>query len=91
MSVFVIAYDVSDDRRRSRLASLLSRYGSRLQLSVFECELQPEQFSYILAEAEQLLEPSDLLHAFPQCGVCLEQRGRLGPARSVVLESYYII
>lgn len=33
----VIAYDVADDGRRERLATLLSAYGPRVQLSVFEC------------------------------------------------------
>ena len=34
---YVVTYDVADDRRRERLASLLSGYGPRVQLSVFEC------------------------------------------------------
>jgi len=37
--IAVIAYDVADDRRRERLALLLSGYGPRVQLSVFEATL----------------------------------------------------
>lgn len=36
---FVIAYDISDDRRRDQMADLLGRYGRRVQWSVFECHL----------------------------------------------------
>lgn len=35
----VVTYDVADDGRRERLATLLSGYGPRVQLSVFECQL----------------------------------------------------
>jgi CRISPR-associated protein Cas2 len=35
----VITYDIADDRRRENVATLLSGYGPRVQLSVFECEL----------------------------------------------------
>lgn len=37
--IAVIAYDVADDRRRERLSLLLSGYGPRVQLSVFEATL----------------------------------------------------
>lgn len=36
MHILVI-YDVSDNRRRRRIANLLNRYGTRVQRSAFEC------------------------------------------------------
>ncbi|MFT3876115.1 MAG: CRISPR-associated endonuclease Cas2 [Propioniciclava sp.] len=32
---YLIAYDIQDDHRRTRLAKLLERYGDRIQYSVF--------------------------------------------------------
>lgn len=32
---FIVAYDVPDDRRRTRLATVLQSYGDRVQFSVF--------------------------------------------------------
>lgn len=32
---FLIAYDITDDRRRSQVAKCLQRYGDRVQYSVF--------------------------------------------------------
>ena len=40
--LFVIAYDVPDDARRTRIADLLKDYGRRVQYSVFEALLEPE-------------------------------------------------
>ena len=34
---YVIAYDISDDRRRSQVAAVLQAYGDRIQRSVFVC------------------------------------------------------
>lgn len=36
---YVACYDIADDRRREDVATLLSGYGPRVQLSVFECEV----------------------------------------------------
>lgn len=37
----VVAYDIGDDSRREQISRLLSGYGPRVQLSVFECLLPP--------------------------------------------------
>lgn len=33
---FIIAYDISNDKRRTKLAKLLEEYGTRINYSVFE-------------------------------------------------------
>lgn len=39
----LIAYDIVDDRRRTRLANVLSKYGDRVQYSVFIVDAIPGQ------------------------------------------------
>jgi CRISPR-associated protein Cas2 len=39
----VVAYDVSDDKRRTRLHKKLKAYGLAVQYSVFECLLNRDQ------------------------------------------------
>jgi len=39
MKHYVVVYDIPDDDRRNKVASILSGYGERVQLSVFECWL----------------------------------------------------
>ena len=36
----LVAYDISSTRRRNKIAKVLSRYGDRVNLSVFECEFK---------------------------------------------------
>jgi CRISPR-associated protein Cas2 len=38
---YVIAYDIPDDRRRTRIAKVLESYGDRLQYSVFIVTARP--------------------------------------------------
>ncbi|WP_179251243.1 CRISPR-associated endonuclease Cas2 [Enemella evansiae] len=38
---YLIAYDVTDDRRRERLAQLLGTYGDRIQFGVFLIRVKP--------------------------------------------------
>lgn len=37
----LVAYDVTDDNRRAKLAKVLSRYGDRVQYSVFIVDTTP--------------------------------------------------
>lgn len=39
MALYVVAYDIADDRRRERLSVILGALGPRVQKSVFEVEL----------------------------------------------------
>ena len=39
---YVVAYDIEEDRVRTRIAAVLASYGSRVQKSVFECNLEAE-------------------------------------------------
>jgi len=42
MSLYLAAYDVAVDNRRKQVATFLRRYGPRLQDSVFELRLGPD-------------------------------------------------
>ena len=53
---YLICYDVTCDRRRNRVARLLKGFGMRVQKSVFECVLSPEQFEMVCRKLEGYLE-----------------------------------
>lgn len=52
----VIAYDVSDDKCRSKVVKILERYGVRVNFSVFECMLTPLQLKTIKSSIMPLLD-----------------------------------
>lgn len=48
--LFVISYDISNDRRRKRISDKLLDYGRRIQYSVFECLVEPEKIDLIISK-----------------------------------------
>lgn len=49
----VVSYDISNDKRRRKVAKILEGYGYRVQYSVFECDLDAKG----LAELKRRLKP----------------------------------
>jgi CRISPR-associated protein Cas2 len=41
--VYIVTYDISDPKRLRQVFKLMMGYGDHLQLSVFECELNPRE------------------------------------------------
>ncbi len=65
MSLYVCAYDVSDDGRRARLAKRLRREGVRVQKSVFEVNLTPAGRRQLLRDVAPHLAREDAFDLFP--------------------------
>jgi CRISPR-associated protein Cas2 len=53
---YLVCYDVVDDRRRNRVANLLKRFGLRVQKSVFECVLNPDQRELVKQRIEKVIK-----------------------------------
>lgn len=53
---YLVAYDIADDRRRTRIAKILERYGDRVQYSVFIVECVPARLLRLRASLEKTLQ-----------------------------------
>lgn len=78
MSRFVAAYDVSDNSRRTQVSKILLRYGDRLQKSVFEIWLDPDELPEIRRLVGPLLSEGDLFELIPVDLAPNRQRWRWG-------------
>lgn len=65
MSLYVACYDIASDSRRARVADLLKSYGRRVQFSVFEIDVDPDEFEELRFQIGLLLARSDLFDFFP--------------------------
>lgn len=71
--LYLIAYDVSNNRRRTRLVRVAQRYALRVQGSVFEGWMKPAEAADLLRRAKPLLNPAeDSLRLYPVCAACRE-------------------
>lgn len=88
----VVAYDVSNDGRRARLAAVLATWGDRLQRSVFECSLSESDLEDLLARIPGIIEPStDAVHVFRQCLPCTEVQEQIGQAIPMMEDPYWVL
>jgi CRISPR-associated protein Cas2 len=54
---FIVAsYDISDDRRRRKVMKTMEDFGARVQYSVFECRLAPDQFERLKRRVAPLVQ-----------------------------------
>jgi CRISPR-associated protein Cas2 len=82
MKIFtVVAYDITDDRRRSKVASILEKVGIRCNESVFECLLTESQLVKLkLHIAERCDVKKDSILFYTLCRDCVAKRSTLGLA-----------
>lgn len=67
----VVAYDISSDRQRRKMAALLSDCLVRVQLSVFEGVVPDKVWRGVLSRALPLLDPdTDRLRVYHLCQTC---------------------
>jgi len=75
----VIAYDVTNDRRRTRISNFLEDYGTRVNYSVFECELEREEFEQVQAQLTDLIDThKDRIVFYRLCEGCRVRRSAIG-------------
>ena len=87
-SCYVIAYDIPEDKRRTKVHKILLGYGKWTQYSLFECFLSRKDILQLRAKLEQyLVEAEDSVRFYPLCAVCIgkvETVGGLPPAEDVL-------
>jgi CRISPR-associated protein Cas2 len=67
----VVAYDIADDRRRSRVVKILTKLGIRVNYSVFECMITDAQFEKMQIQiAKEMNTKEDQVIYYPICVNC---------------------
>ena len=78
---YVIAYDISEGRRRAQVAATLQTYGDRIQRSVFVCTLEAPLLAEVRTRVSAMINPeTDSIYIFRQCAACWEAVGIHGQA-----------
>src|SRR5438270_9056121 len=69
--LYVVSYDIPDDRRRNRVHSALTGFGTWVQFSVFECFLDRKQRMQLEARlSEEIHHQQDTIRIYGLCGPC---------------------
>ncbi len=70
MSLYLVTYDISSNPRRKQVADVLARYGLRIQASVFELRLDPDDLVELRRLVGPLLDTTDAFDILP-----IDERG----------------
>lgn len=78
-TLYVIAYDIPDDRRRTKVHKILSGFGTWTQYSLFECFLSKKELVQLRAKlAKHLEDTQDSVRFYPLCANCVEKVETVG-------------
>ena len=74
----VISYDISEDKRRTKIHKILKSYGQWMQYSVFECNLTDTQYAKLRSRLGKVIEPQDSIRFYFLCACCKDKIERIG-------------
>jgi len=78
----VVAYDISDDKRRTRLHKSLKRFGHPVQESVFEFHLNATELLRLKDFVNRVIDPeTDQVRIYFICESCRRQTEATRPSR----------
>lgn len=76
---YVIAYDIPDDRRRTKVHQILMGFGKWTQYSLFECFLTRKELILLRSKlAQHLVAAQDSVRFYPLCASCVSRVETIG-------------
>lgn len=89
MKLWLICYDIADNKRRYHIDKVLMGYGDRVQYSAFECFLTTTQLHSLQTEIKGIVTCDDKIHLFSVCGWCKDNRQVQGCGTSSTNNEFY--
>jgi CRISPR-associated protein Cas2 len=88
----VVAYDMPNTKRRTKLLKAMKGFGVHTQFSVFECELDRKEHDKMLRAIERIIETKeDKIKIYRLCRDCVRNIQVLGLGSVAVEEDVVII
>jgi CRISPR-associated protein Cas2 len=74
MLLYLVTYDIPDDKRRKKVSDLLEGYGVRVQYSVFECVLSKPKYDELRKRLKKRIKDGeDSVRFYPLSSHTLSQ------------------
>lgn len=88
----IVSYDIVEDRRRTKVMKLLKGYGTRVQYSVFECDLNAQQLKKLQAGIHTLIDTNtDSVRFYLLDAIAVQRISIIGIGRVTSDPSYYLV
>jgi len=79
----IVSYDIPSNRRRYKVMKTLEGFGTRVQYSVFECNLKPNQIEELRKRLWKLIQNEDSVRLYYISADDVKRIERLGDPRTV--------
>ena len=89
--LYVVSYDIQEDKKRTRVAKILLDYGTRVQLSVFECNLDDDLFKKMTLRVSKVVSEDDSVRIYSICSKCKATVKIFGSGKLTEDEEVYIL
>ena len=90
-SFYVVAYDIPDDKRRTKIHKILRGFGQWTEFSLFECFLTKKELLQMRAKLDKYLDPrKDRVRIYLLCDACLPRIETIGIPEPKEETSYLI-
>ncbi len=76
--IYIITYDIPDNKQRLKVSAFLEGFGERVQESVFECKLPSKNISKLVKELANLIDEDGNIRIYPVCGDCYDKAINIG-------------
>ena len=78
--MYIISYDIENNRIRNKIAKELENYGARVQFSVFECKLSEKLYNELYSKLVTLMqeEKSGNIRIYHICAKCEARISTIG-------------
>lgn len=89
---WIVSYDIPNDKRRNKVAKILTGYGRRAQYSVFECEINDEQRDKLERALKREIDAEeDDIRFYPMNRADLKRVRLLGRAELYRARGWYMV
>jgi len=90
--LYLVCYDISDDKIRYQVSERLLDFGARIQESVFECLLDAAQYERLVAALDRIrLDELDKVRIYKVCANCVEAVKIYGPGEVSRDPDFYLV
>lgn len=90
--IYMICYDITDSKRRQKVAKTLMNYGIRAQKSFFQCEISQNMLENIKTEILSTINiHEDYFYIYPLCSLCTKKAKEDGTGTIIKIKSFEII
>jgi len=90
--LYLVCYDISDDKIRYQVSERLLDFGARIQESVFECLLDAEHYERMVAALDRIrLDELDKVRIYKVCANCVEAVKIYGPGEVSRDPDFYLV